>query len=72
MLDQNLWSLHEGFGRDLGTLNGTSMWKVWKLHQFNTFHVSLLFPMYPVNAFCPKAHSTGLQMGAKADTDCKE
>lgn len=37
-----------------------------------TFHVSLSLPKYPVNAFCPHGQLTGLQIGAKADTDCQE
>ena len=37
-----------------------------------TFHDSLLPPRYPLNAFSPHGHFTGLQIGAKADTDWTE
>ena len=37
-----------------------------------TFHDSLLLPRYPLNAFSPHGHFTGLQIGAKADTDWTE
>ena len=41
----------------------------WEIH---TFQVSLSLPKYPVRAFCPHGHWTGLQMGEKAETDCKK
>lgn len=37
-----------------------------------TFHASWLPPKYPVKAFCPQAPCTGLQIGAKAETDYEE
>merc|ERR1719318_990473 len=33
-----------------------------------SFHASIFVPRYPVNAFSPQGHFTGLQMGANADT----
>ena len=56
---------------DLLLSRPTATWNLFvkQTNMYYTFHDSLLLPRYPLNAFSPHGHFTGLQIGAKADTD---